>query len=75
MSEADTKQEKAEQIEQIANASMGQMEKEERVLVRKIDLYLLPTIWMMYLWSYMDRTKYVRLILSITSYCSWEICC
>jgi hypothetical protein len=32
---------------------------EERKLVRKIDLYLLPTIWLMYLLSYMDRTKSV----------------
>lgn len=32
---------------------------EERKLVRKIDLYLLPTIWLMYLLSYMDRTKCV----------------
>ena len=30
---------------------------EERKLVRKIDLFLLPTIWFMYLLSYMDRTK------------------
>ena len=30
---------------------------EEKRLVRKIDLYLLPTIWLMYLLSYMDRTK------------------
>lgn len=30
---------------------------EERKLVRKIDLYLLPAIWLMYLLSYMDRTK------------------
>lgn len=30
---------------------------EETRLVRKIDLYLLPTIWLMYLLSYMDRTK------------------
>jgi hypothetical protein len=34
---------------------------EERKLVRKIDLYLLPTIWLMYLLSYMDRTKSVTL--------------
>ena len=26
---------------------------EEKKLVRKIDLYLLPTIWLMYLLSYM----------------------
>lgn len=32
---------------------------EEKKLVRKIDMYLLPTIWLMYLLSYMDRTKYV----------------
>lgn len=30
---------------------------EEKALVRKIDLYLLPMIWIMYLLSYMDRTK------------------
>ncbi|KAF2762759.1 MFS general substrate transporter [Pseudovirgaria hyperparasitica] len=30
---------------------------EERRLVRKVDLYLLPTIWLMYLLSYMDRTN------------------
>lgn len=31
---------------------------EEKALVKKIDLFLLPTIWLMYLLSYMDRTKY-----------------
>jgi hypothetical protein len=30
---------------------------EEKKLLRKIDLFLLPTIWLMYLLSYMDRTK------------------
>ncbi|KAL4949638.1 major facilitator superfamily domain-containing protein [Aspergillus filifer] len=30
---------------------------EEKRLVRKIDLYLLPCIWIMYLLSYMDRTN------------------
>lgn len=30
---------------------------EEKKLVRKVDLLLLPTIWIMYLLSYMDRTK------------------
>jgi hypothetical protein len=33
---------------------------EEKKLVRKIDLFLLPTIFLMYLLSYMDRTKYAR---------------
>lgn len=32
---------------------------EEKALVRKIDMTLLPTIWIMYLLSYMDRTKCV----------------
>ncbi|KAK5087572.1 hypothetical protein LTR24_006612 [Lithohypha guttulata] len=30
---------------------------EEKQLVKKIDLFLLPTIWLMYLLSYMDRTN------------------
>ncbi|KAJ5111603.1 major facilitator superfamily domain-containing protein [Penicillium argentinense] len=30
---------------------------EEKALVRKIDLTLLPTMWIMYLLSYMDRTN------------------
>lgn len=34
---------------------------EERRLVRKIDMYLLPAIWGMYLLSYMDRTKSVSI--------------
>ncbi|KAL4747041.1 hypothetical protein BDW72DRAFT_197099 [Aspergillus terricola var. indicus] len=32
-------------------------EEEEKKLVRKIDLFLLPNIWIMYLLSYMDRTN------------------
>ncbi|GAB1205358.1 hypothetical protein APSETT445_004032 [Aspergillus pseudonomiae] len=32
---------------------------EEKALVRKIDLTLLPTIWIMYLLSYLDRTKVI----------------
>lgn len=32
---------------------------EEKKLVRKIDLFLLPAIWGMYLLSYMVRTMYV----------------
>ncbi|POR31100.1 Uncharacterized protein TPAR_08702 [Tolypocladium paradoxum] len=30
---------------------------QEKKLVRKIDLYILPTMWIMYLLSYMDRTN------------------
>lgn len=32
---------------------------EEKKLVKKIDLYLLPAIWGMYLLSYMVRTMFV----------------
>lgn len=30
---------------------------EEKKLVHKIDMYILPCVWIMYLLSYMDRTK------------------
>lgn len=30
---------------------------EEKELVRKIDLFLMPTIWVLYCFSYMDRTN------------------
>lgn len=42
-------------------------EEEEKALVRRVDLFLLPTIWLMYLLSYMDRTKYVHSWCSQTS--------
>ena len=32
---------------------------EEKALIRKIDLVLMPMMWLMYLLSYLDRTKYV----------------
>jgi hypothetical protein len=31
--------------------------KEEKKLVRKIDMYLMPTIWVLYCFSYMVRWK------------------
>lgn len=34
---------------------------EEKKLVRKIDLFLLPAIWGMYLLSYMVRTMFVKI--------------
>ncbi|KAJ6034069.1 hypothetical protein N7460_000017 [Penicillium canescens] len=47
--------------EQIEHASVHDAPsfslEEERALIRKIDLTLLPTIWIMYLLSYMDRTN------------------
>lgn len=30
---------------------------EEKKLIRKIDLFLMPTIWVLYCFSYMDRTN------------------
>lgn len=30
---------------------------QEKKLVRKIDLYLMSALWVMYLFSYMDRTN------------------
>lgn len=38
---------------------------EEKALLRKIDLTLLPTIWIMYLLSYLDRTKYATVTFTI----------
>lgn len=40
------------------NNVVGYTEAEEKRLVRKIDLFIWPTIWLMYLLSYVDRTKY-----------------
>lgn len=48
-----------EQIEQIQEAENAFTPEEEKKLVRRIDLFLLPTIWLMYLLSYMDRIKSV----------------
>lgn len=38
----------------------GDLAGEEAKLVRKIDLFLLPTIWLMYLLSYMDVSEGYR---------------
>lgn len=67
MSFEDTKQGDPEHIEAVPTSSriddMKDYEEfdyspdEEKKLVRKIDLFLLPTIWLMYLLSYMDRTN------------------
>ncbi|KAK3663668.1 hypothetical protein LTR22_005610 [Elasticomyces elasticus] len=54
--DADHKSVDVECVEERADQTMEQ-QKEEKALVRKIDLYLLPTIWIMYLLSYMDRTN------------------
>lgn len=46
------------EVEEQAHVGMDFTQAEEKKLVRKIDLFLLPTIWLMYLLSYIDRTKY-----------------
>lgn len=40
-----------------ANPQWTKKSPEEKKLVRKIDLFLMPTIWILYLLSYMDRTN------------------
>lgn len=35
---------------------------EEKKLLRSIDMFLMPTIFIMYLLSYMDRTKWVTIL-------------
>lgn len=44
-------------IDNSSSPSINIDPEEEAKLVRKIDLYILPTMWLMYLLSYMDRTK------------------
>lgn len=45
------------EIEHVNNEAASFTEEEEKALVRKVDLTLLPTVWVMYLLSYLDRTK------------------
>ncbi|TKX18846.1 MFS transporter-like protein 169 [Elsinoe australis] len=46
-----------ENVDKTLPSAISWTEEEEKKLVRKIDLLLLPTIWLMYLLSYMDRTN------------------
>ncbi|KAJ5749374.1 vitamin H transporter [Penicillium nucicola] len=61
MDSSDMKELGKAESEQIEHAGVHEAAsfsaEEERALVRKIDLTLLPTIWIMYLLSYMDRTN------------------
>jgi hypothetical protein len=50
-----------EYSDQSENVGLTWTLEEEKKLVRKIDLMLMPMIWFMYLLSYMDRTKSVPL--------------
>ena len=49
-------------VEVASTGDVNWTAEEEKKLVRKIDTFMLPTIWLMYLLSYMDRTKYVAFI-------------
>lgn len=51
--------EKSEDLTVMDDALTPDELEREKKLVRKIDLYILPCMWFMYLLSYMDRTKYV----------------
>jgi len=53
----DLERTKSEIIEQPNVGGYVPGTEEEKKLVRKIDLFLMPTIFLMYLLSYMDRTK------------------
>lgn len=44
---------------------------EEKRLVRKIDRRLLPMLWVMYIFNYLDRTN-VGVSQSIETLCLWE---
>lgn len=57
MSLEEVKERGMELVEKHINEDDDELAREEKALVRKIDLYLLPTIWIMYLLSYMDRTN------------------
>lgn len=49
----------SQEIEHVGQEPPFYTPQEEKALIRKIDLVLMPMIWLMYLLSYLDRTKYV----------------
>lgn len=44
------------QVEQ-TQQEISERVKEEKALVRRVDVVLMPALWFMYLFSYADRTK------------------
>ena len=46
-----------ELAETVESGHTDRSDLEEKALIKKIDLFLLPTLWLMYLLSYIDRTK------------------
>ncbi|KAL3477945.1 major facilitator superfamily domain-containing protein [Aspergillus californicus] len=61
MNTVDQKENEDAHVEDMKQDASGQdiswTAEEEKKLVRKIDMFLLPNIWIMYLLSYMDRTN------------------
>ncbi|GKT65599.1 hypothetical protein ColTof4_03637 [Colletotrichum tofieldiae] len=55
--EANDQKEAGGQHVETSSQGITWTEEEEKKLVKKIDLFLMPTIWLMYLLSYMDRTN------------------
>ncbi|KJK66808.1 Major Facilitator Superfamily protein [Aspergillus parasiticus SU-1] len=55
--EGQTKDISSHEIENVNTEAASFTPEEEKALVRKVDLTLLPTIWVMYLLSYLDRTN------------------
>ncbi|GKZ24642.1 hypothetical protein AbraIFM66951_011912 [Aspergillus brasiliensis] len=56
--EGQLKDASSDEIEDVgATEAVSFTPEEERALVRKIDMTLLPTVWVMYLLSYLDRTN------------------
>lgn len=49
----------SQEIEHVGREVPSYTPEEEKALIRKIDLVLMPMMWLMYLLSYLDRTKYV----------------
>lgn len=47
---------KAEQVEQVPNDDEA-TRKLERKLVRKLDMTLMPVVWVLYFFNYMDRNN------------------
>jgi hypothetical protein len=50
------------------NSAFIEKSDEEKRLVRKIDLFLMPTIWVLYCFSYMVRTLPLKLYFVLEKY-------
>jgi hypothetical protein len=48
-----------EELEEVDERGYVSGTKEERALVRKIDAYLVPSVWVLYMFSYMV-SRYIR---------------